>query len=247
MERPRSPLVVALVSAALAGSARAEEPAEAPPDGAGSPAAEAADGTVYTFYGLLELERDPAVSDAEKIRQWTAFVQRAEEQLRYAREAVERWEDASRRRAIEAALATERDDRTTAAQRMRAWLSAASAQSEDAPRQKADKRAAYWKAEQTRALVERARRVEAERKPKVERIAAWRAVTDWQEEGPAAQAAGSRIRALRDQLFREAESVDQVPGVDDATKREAWQDVLRGAPTEAQRTQAEARLEALSR
>ena len=257
MTRRFRTLLVALAGVAvggLGGSARSAEPSQdaadpapAPPRSA-APATEAANGddTVYTFYGLLALERDPAVSDAEKVRQWQAFLERTEEQLRYAREAVERWQDAARRRAIASALATEGDDATTAPERMQAWLQAAAAQSESEPRAKAEKRAAYWKAEHTRSLVGRARKVEAERKPKVERIAAWLEVTEWQDEGPAAQAAGARIRALRDQLYLEAESIDAVPGVDDATKLEAWQDVLRGAPTEAQRAKAAARVKSLS-
>jgi hypothetical protein len=253
MRRIRTPLV-ALASFAigtLGAPARPAEPSDAAPEPAPAPEASAAasseDDTVYTFYGLLALERDPGVSDAEKVRQWQAFVKRTEEQLRYAREAVQRWKDAGRRRAIESALAAEDDDATTAPERMQAWLQAAAAQSEATPRAKAEKRAAYWKAEHTRALVERARRVEAEREPKIERIAAWLEVTEWQESGPAAQGAGARIRALRDQLFREARSIDAIPGVDPATKLEAWRDVLRGAPTDSQRAKAEARVKALSR
>lgn len=224
------------------GAAKSDRTSTAAPDSAAPSDGE----TVYTFYGLLALEKDPDVTDSEKVEQWRAFVERTEQQLRYAREAAQRWRDAARRRAIEAALAVEEDATTTAPDRMQAWLAAAAAQSEASPRERATKRAEYWRAAQTRALVERARRVESSREPKVERIAAWRRVVDWHGEGSAAEAARARMRALGDQLFREAQNIDDVSGVDAATTLEAWRDVLAGDPTPAQRARAEARVRALA-
>lgn len=203
-------------------------------------------GRVYSFYGLLELEKDPDVSDGVKIAEWEAFVRRTEQQLSYAREAVQRWENAARRRAIERALSLESDEAVAFPRRVEAWLEAAAAQRGGEARRKAEKRAAYWTAEHTRALVERAKSVEQDGRPKAERIAAWKEVVAWQKEGEAAQAAASRMRALRDQLFVEAEALDRVTGVDAATKLEAWQDVLRGYPTSLQEKKARARIEALS-
>jgi hypothetical protein len=230
------PLVLAVVAA---------PPDPRPPET--EPSDRGAEGeTVFTFYGLLTLEEDASVADAEKVRQWRAFIRRAEQQLAYAREAISRWEDASRRRRIERALATESDPQTSAPDRAAAWTAAAEAQIHPEAAEKARRRAAFWAAEHARALVVAAKAVEADGRPKVERIRAWKAVVDWPGAGEAAAAAGARIRLLADQLFLEAESLDGVAGVDRQTKRDAWTDVLEGAPTDAQRTKARTRLRALA-
>lgn len=238
------PLALSIIGLAVAQGDAAEPPRPESPAG-GVEAAAPDQGTVYTFYGLLTLEADPDVADREKVRQWQAFIERAEKQLEYAQRAVERWESAARRRAIEAALAVESDPSTSRPERAQAWREAARAQVDPDERRKAEKRADYWRVEHARALVVAAKRVEDAGRPKVERIDAWREVVRWRANGEAVRAARERIRALRDQLFTEARSIQAAQGIDAATKVEAWEDVLAGQPTPAQRAEAEARLAAL--
>lgn len=210
---------------------------------ASDPAEDAAGpGSTYTFYGLLELEKDPGVADAEKIRQWQAFIERSRAQVAYADKAVLRWERAARDRLLKRALETENDASTSAQARHQAWRLAAQALGDDAEGRKAAKRAEFWFAEELRARIARAKEVEEAGRPKVERIRAWKTVGAWAPKAGATMAAQRRIAALQEQLYRESMSLDALRGVDDATKVQAWRDVLAGEPTEAQARRARRRL-----
>src|SRR5262245_54331166 len=70
-------------------------------------------GSVLTFYGLRKLEEDPNVSDEEKLKEWQAFIERANQQIQYAKKSVDRWKNAARLRLIEAAKNADRDLKTS--------------------------------------------------------------------------------------------------------------------------------------
>lgn len=202
-------------------------------------------GTVLTFYGLRKLEQDPDVSDEEKMREWTAFIERATEQIAYAEKAVDRWKNAAKIRVVEAASKADQDPKVLPREKVEKWKEVVTLYPRTKEARQAQKRAAFWMAAETKRLAEAAESVEKARKPKVERIKAWLQVLSWTERGPEARAAEKRIKDLQDQLFSEAKSVDQIARVDKRTKLEAWRDVLGGRPTPSQRKVAKKRVEAL--
>jgi hypothetical protein len=174
-----------------------------------------------------------------------AFIQRAKKQIAYAEKAVARWRDAAKLRLVEAARLTEDDVAFTPRQRMQKWQAVVDAYPKSDEARRARARVAHWEREETARLVREAERVEREGRSKVERIAAWGKVRRWRPKSRAGRAAGRRIAALQKQLFLEANSVDEIERLDAATKLAAWRDVLRGAPTPAQKKKAEARVDAL--
>jgi hypothetical protein len=213
-----------------------------------APAPEAASDSpprVATFAGLLALEKDASVSDDEKRDQWQAFVTRTEQQLAYARQAVERWERAHAQRQLKRALALD-EGSAPAADKIEAWEAVAEAFAGTDNATRAQKRARYWQRVRSQELVEAAQRVEAEGRSKVDRIAAWGRVLAWAQGADIVDPARARIAALQAQLVKEAIALDGVARVDDATKREAWQAVLDGRPSAAERRRAERRLRELA-
>ena len=78
-------------------------------------------GTVYTFYGLLKLEQDPKVDDAEKLKEWQAFIKRSEEQVNYAKKAIVRWKNAAKLRLVDDARAADTDPKIIAQDKVAAW------------------------------------------------------------------------------------------------------------------------------
>ncbi len=199
-------------------------------------------GNVLTFYGLRKLEEDPAVADEEKLREWQAFIDRATEQVGYAKKAVDRWKNASRLRMIDAAKVADRDASVEPREKIRLWKEISRLYPKDPDAKTAERRAKFWKAEETKRLVAAADEVERARRTKVERIQAWMRVLDWIEEGPEAKSANKRIEGLQTQLFAEAENIDDIARVDDKTKLSAWRDVLAGRPSPKQQKKAERRV-----
>ena len=201
-------------------------------------------GTVLTFYGLLKMEQDPKVSDEEKLAEWRAFIERSEEQVVYAKKALDRWKNAAKTRLVDAAKAADADPALPAREKKAKWDDVAKLYPRTSEGRNAKKRAAHWDRMEEKRLVAAAEGVEKARRPKVERIQAWGEVVDWAA-GGAKRAAARRIKDLQDQLYSEAKSVDDIARVDKRTKLEAWRDVLKGRPTDAQRKAAEARVSAL--
>lgn len=205
-----------------------------PEEDAKKQAADKKNGTVLTFYGLRKLEEDPSVPDEEKLKEWQAFIERATEQIQYARKAVERWKNAARVRLLEAARSADRDSKVGVVEKIKKWEEVARLYPRDPEARGAKKRIAFWTQEETKRLVEAAEDVERARRSKVERIHAWMQVLGWVEDGPEARAAHKRIDGLQDQLFAEAVSADNIARVDDRTKLAAWKDVLSGRPNASQ-------------
>lgn len=203
-------------------------------------------GTVLTFYGLRHLEQDPTISDAEKIREWRAFIERATAQIEYAHKAIARWKEAAKLRLVEAARLADADEGLSPRQRIAQWKAVIDGYPRSEEAKLAERRIRHGQLEETARLVRAAERVESEGRPKIDRIQAWLAVIDWAPKSREARAAQRRVKVLQDQLFAEAESVDRIDRIDPATKLEAWQDVLRGRPTQAQRAKAERRIGALT-
>ena len=199
-------------------------------------------GTVPTFYGLLLLEQDPAKSDEEKLKEWQAFIARAEKQIRYAKKAVNRWKNAAKLRLVDAAKTADADPAVKAQEKIDRWSEVVRLYPQSSDGRRAQRRITYWTRAETKKLAEAAEEVERARRPKVERIKAWLAVLDWIEKGPEARAANKRINDLQKQLYAEAMSVDGISRVDKRTKLEAWKDVLAGRPSAVQKTKAEARV-----
>jgi hypothetical protein len=214
-------------------------------EGEETPSAGATPGTVYTFYGLRKLEQDPAVADKEKLQEWTAFIDRAEQQIVYARKAVLRWKNAARLRVVEAALESDRSSTLTFRQKIERWDEVGRFYPGSADAKQAQRRAAHWREEETKRLVQGAEKVERAQSTKLERIAAWKEVLAWAPDGAEGKAARRRISTLQDQLYAEAVSVDGIRRVAVETKLEAWRDVFEGAPTEAQKTKAAQRIREL--
>lgn len=203
-------------------------------------------GTVYTFYGLLKLEQDPKVDDAEKLREWQAFIKRSEEQVGYAKKAITRWKNAAKIRLVDEARAADGDPKITPEDKVTKWARVAELYPKTTEARRANKRMNHWVQVETKRRVADAERVEKSRRPKVERIKAWKQVLVWRPRTPAARAADRRIRQLARQLFAEAESVDAIARVDDETKLAAWQDVLSGEPLAKEERQARSRIKKLS-
>src|SRR5688572_1929274 len=74
---------------------------------------------VLTFYGLRKLEHDSKISDEDKAKEWEAFIRRANEQIEYARAAVEHWKNASRARLIDTAQVDESNPEIAASEKMK--------------------------------------------------------------------------------------------------------------------------------
>lgn len=201
---------------------------------------------VITFKGLLQLEADPQLSDARKIEEWSAFVERTEAQLDYARKAVVRWRNAERERRLADALALETRSDATSVDKERAWLEVARTQEEASAVTKAKRRASHWHRVEARRLVGAAKAVEEEGALKEERIAAWKRVSEWADDEAILAAAKARIRALQDRLLEEARALDRVERVDDESRLVAWRAVLAGAPSDDERAEARRRIAALS-
>src|SRR5262245_33892403 len=199
-------------------------------------------GSVLTFYGLRKLEEDPNVPDEEKLKEWQAFIDRANEQVQYAKKAVDRWKNAARLRLIEAAKNADRDLKVSPKDKIAQWKEVERLYPKDAEARTAKKRIAFWTQEETKRLVKAAEEVERSRRTKVDRIQAWMEVLTWIDQGPEAKAANKRIDSLQEQLFSEAQSVDAIARVDDKTKLAAWKDVLAGRPNDKQQKAAERRV-----
>jgi len=199
-------------------------------------------GTGYTYYGLRKLELDSNVSDEEKLKEWQAFLKRTDEQVAYAKKAVERWKNAARLRVIEAVQNADKDPNLGPRDKMERWDRLAELYPKTSEASLAKKRSAYWRTAETKRLVEAADKVERSGAPKFERVRAWVAVLDWVDKGPEAKAAQKRIDALQEQLFSEAQSLDKIARVDAATKLAVWKDVLKGSPSAAQKKLAEQRI-----
>ena len=202
-------------------------------------------GTVLTFYGLRKLEQDPNVSDAEKVREWRAFIQRSAQQVEYARKAVDRWKNAEKLRLVESAKLADADDEFSLRQRIAQWTEVVRTFPKAPEAARARKRITDLRDLESARLVQEAEEVEASGATKVDRIRAWLSVIAWAPKSRPARAAERRVEALQKQLYSEAESVDRIERLDDQTKLEAWQDVLRGHPTPRQRRKAEQRVQAL--
>lgn len=198
--------------------------------------------TVLTFYGLLKLEQDPDVSDATKLQEWQAFIQRASEQTVYAKKALERWKNAAKVRLVEGARATDADAQVSALDKVTKWEEVANLYPRSNEGRQAKRRAAHWRRMETKRRVDAAEAIEQSRRPKVERILAWAEVVAWTREGSEARAATRRLNDLQAQLFSEAQSVDRIARVDLRTKLAAWRDVLAAKPNAKQKAQAEARV-----
>lgn len=202
-------------------------------------------GTVYTFYGLRKLERDPNVSEEEKLAEWRAFIKRGRKQLAYAEKAIRRWKNAGHRQLIDAVRRADRDDRLSPREKIGRWSRIDRMFPKTAEARTARRRMAFWTNEETKQLVREAERAERARRPRVERIRAWEAVLAWVKRGPEAKAARRRIQTLQKQLYAEAVSVDRTAQIDTRAKLDAWREVLDGRPTPAQRNKARRRVRAL--
>lgn len=199
-------------------------------------------GTVLTFYGLRKLEQDPKVGDEEKLKEWKAFIDRAQEQIAYAKRAMDRWKNASRLRVVDGATRADADADLPPRDKIAKWEEVLELYPRSKEARTAKKRIGYWTSAQTKQLVAEAEAVERARKPKVERIKAWEKVLAWVDKGPEARAALRRIGALQKQLYTEALSVDEIARIDQQTKLEAWHDVLNGRPSADQAKKAKARV-----
>lgn len=196
-------------------------------------------GTVLTFYGLLKLERNPAISDQEKLQEWKDFIVRAREQIGYAEKAVVRWKNEAKVRLVEAAAAADVDGQLTPEEKVKRWQEVSELYPRTREGRRAKKRAVHWQQIETKRRAQAAEAVERERRPKLERIRAWSEVLAWTNRGPEARAAERRVSELARQLYAEAMSVDRIARVDVETKLAAWRDVLAGRPSSKERRVAE--------
>ena len=241
---PFAVLVVVVLSAGgfavevTAAPAEAEGSEKTASNSAGEPPPE----YVLTFYGLLKVERDPSVSDAEKLKQWQEFISRARDQIGYAKKAVQRWKNAAKTRLIESAAHADLDPQIPAEEKVKRWREVAGLYPRTREGRRAKKRVVHWQRVETKRRAEAAEAVERARRPKVERIHAWSEVLEWSARGPEARAADRRVHELARQLYSEAVSVDRITRVDAQTKLAAWRDVLAGRPTPKERQVAERRV-----
>lgn len=238
----RVPLLQGFAVAATLSTAYAQD-AGAPP--APQPAAPPAE-TVYTYFGLRNLERREDVSDEEKMREWEAFIHRTEEQVGYAKKQVAFWRNAARLRLVESVSTDDKDPSIEPRVKIDAWKRLAAMFPKSEESRVADKRIAYWKATESKRLVDAAEIVEQSKgTSKVERIRTWRLVIEWDPKSDAAKGAQKRIAALQKQIYDEALSLDKIGRVDAPTKLSVWRDVLAGEPSPQQRKEAEARIRSL--
>jgi hypothetical protein len=213
----------------------------------GEPSVSVPEGQVLTFYGLRKLEHDMSVSDEQKLDEWRAYITRTEDNLKYAREAVQRWKRAARLRVIESVQAADHDGKLPPRDKMVKWQQVLDLYPKSPEARIAQKRIAFWRDIETKLLVEAAEEVERQRGSKVARIEAWDKVVEWVGKGSEARAAQKRIDALQNQLYEEARSLDKIARVDAETKLASWRDVLRGRPSAAQKKQAEQRIAELEK
>ena len=199
---------------------------------------------VLTYYGLRKLELDASVSDEDKAREWEAFLKRTAEQTAYAKQAIARWRDAGRVRAVEAAQQLDGME-AAAGDKIEAWKRVVAQFPRSPEARQAEKRIQHWRTTEAKRLAVIAGEVEKSRATKVERINAWRTVLDFAPAGAEKKGAEKRIAALQGQLYKEAEDLDRIPRVETETKVAAWRDVLAGMPTPAQKRTAEQRVAAL--
>jgi hypothetical protein len=203
-------------------------------------------GQVLTYYGLRKLELDATVADDEKAREWEAFIDRATEQVAYARSAVLRWREAGRIRLVEAAELAERSPDQLPRDREAAWKKVIELYPRSADAKTAAKKVAFHRGEETRRLVGAAQAIEAGRTNKLDRVRAWAEVVTWigarDGEGKKAQ---KRVGALQEQLFKEAQDLDRIKRVDAETRLQAWLDVLASGALGTPRRIAEERVRAL--
>lgn len=202
-------------------------------------------GTVYTFYGLLKREQEPAISDEEKLKDWQEFIERANQQITYAKKAVDRWKNEAKVRLVDGAAKVDADGAAPPRDKIEKWREVQKLYPKSPEGLRAVKRIAFWSQEETKRLVEGAEEVERARGGKVERIQAWLKVLSWVDKGPEAKGAEKRINELQGQIYAEALSVDKIARVDTKTKLDAWKDVLGGRPTAQQAEQARTRVAAL--
>ncbi|MCB9653787.1 MAG: hypothetical protein H6729_06620 [Deltaproteobacteria bacterium] len=200
---------------------------------------------VLTFWGVRQLEQDESVPDERKLEEWQAFVERAAEQIRYAKKAIDFWKNASRQRVFEMAGRIEGERDRTPEEKIAAWIDARKLYPKGRERTIAERRIVFWTGEETKRRVAEAEKIEKERRPKAERIAAWGGVVNWAKKGPELKAALKRIRQLQQQLYQEAVSADRIRRLAPETKLGLWREVLRGRPTASQRRLAERRIRAL--
>lgn len=218
-------------------------PAGADPDaGVSKDAGAAPPKTVLTYYGLRKYELDPEVTDEDKLREWQDFIERSKEQVEYAKAAVERWKHAARVRVLEQVRADDKNDALAPEDKMKSWERILTLYPKSPDARTAQKRVAYWRAEETKRRVEAAEEVERAKGSKAERIRAWRVVARWAAGAPEGRAADKRIDALEQQLYSEAESLDRIQRVDPKTKLEAWRELLSVDPRPAYRKTAEKRV-----
>ncbi|MBI2377330.1 MAG: hypothetical protein HYV07_25235 [Deltaproteobacteria bacterium] len=242
--------LLASVLATVSPAALAQDKPTSPQAAASSPSPEAPPSsappeTIYTYFGLRNLERREDVTDEEKLKEWEAFIHRTEEQIGYAKKQVVFWRNAARLRLVESVQADDKDPAIEPRLKIDAWKRIAAMFPKTEEARVAEKRVAFWKASETKRLVDAAEIVEQSKTTKVERIRAWRLVIDWDPKGEAAKGATKRIAALQKQIHAEATSLDKIGRVDAATKLAVWKDVLAGEPTPAQKKEAEARIRAL--
>jgi hypothetical protein len=205
------------------------------------------EGHVLTYYGLRKLEHDPEVSEEEKLKEWEAYLVRARANILYAKKAIDRWKTAARQRVLENVRRDDRDEALQPGEKITRWKRIIKLYPKSRESRLAQKRISFWKSAETKLLVEAAENVERKRGNKVERIQAWKKVVEWTKAGPEGKAARKRIKALQDQLYSEAQSLDRITRVDAKTKLASWQDVLAGAPTSAQRRKAKKRIAVLKK
>lgn len=203
-------------------------------------------GMVRSFHGLLELEKNPNISDQQKTAAWQAFTERTEKQLEYAKQAAAYWQEADRLRWLETARRVDRKAGLLPRQRLAQWQTYLDKYPSAPELDEVRTRVKFWRQKEVVRLIQAAETVEANGYSKVDRIQAWLSLTQWAPRSREAKAAFKRIEALQNQLFREANSVDGIARVDRRTKVEAWQDVLNGHPSLSQKQRAAKRISILS-
>ena len=204
-------------------------------------------GHVLTYYGLRKLEHDVKVSEDEKLKEWEEYIVRTRDNLAYAKKAVNRWKKAARQRVLENVRKDDSDSKLRPGDKMKRWARIIKLYPRSKEARLAKKRIAFWRMAETNLLVEAADTVEKKNGSKVERIVAWQKVVKWTKSGPEVKAAQRRIKALQQQLYQEAQSLDRITRVDAKTKLASWKDVLAGAPSSAQKRVALKRVKELEK
>jgi hypothetical protein len=202
--------------------------------------------SALTFYGLRKLEEDPSVSEEEKMKEWTAFVTRASEQIVYARKAAERWKNEARARTLEAAREADRDSKLSAKEKIERWEAFVRLYPKDSEVRVARKRVAHWTEDETKRRIKAAEELEKSKSAsKVDRLRAWMEVLAWRPSGPGARAADRRIDQLQERIFLDALGQDKIERADLAARIASWREVLEGRPTAKQEAEASRRIREL--